>query len=366
MINNKISAGSFAAVLALSRVFTEVSSLPWEHTEYGMQRFTAVILSFLLTGAVYIPAAAAIKHCGGESPITVIAGRSKLLSGFTGVLLSVFLLTAAAETGLRSHYYASVTVLDYAPPLYFCVTAGTALLFAVHKGLEASVRTGTIAAAIFVLLLVLIICALAGEFHTERLYPAFTDRPETLWSEVIKEFSRNSEFLIFAVLCGNVSSKALRTVPLYLGGSCLTILLMTFMYNTVFGHLTSRLMFPFYTLSSISDITLLHRLNGIDVTVWIMAGILKTALFSLSFGNIVRVCFGCSKAADIASLLFGAAALALSELFTVIPALTGTAARICGSGVPLMCAALFLPAAALLCSPKSDVRTGGAGKGTAA
>ena len=64
--------------------------------------------------------------------------------------------------------------------------------------------------------------------------------------------------------------------------------------------------------------------------------------------------------------LAASAALALSELFTVIPALTGTAARICGSGVPLMCAALFLPAAALLCSPKSDVRTGSAGKGTAA
>ncbi|MBR5088197.1 MAG: GerAB/ArcD/ProY family transporter [Ruminiclostridium sp.] len=360
MINDKIGAGGFAAMLALSRIFTEATALPGETVQYGMQRFTVILLSFLLTAALYVPLAAVCGRDAERSPLETIAGGSRLLAGFTGTILSLCLLTSAAETGLRSHYYASSTVFDSAPSLYFYILTGAAVLFAVRRGMEASSRTAVITAAILAALLILIAAALSQDIHTDRLYPALADNTETLWSETVREFSLNCEYLIFAVLCGKVSGKRLYTLPAYLGASCTVLLMMTFMYNTVFGRLTSRLEFPFYTLSSISDITLLHRINGIDVTVWVMAGMLKLASLAFAFGRVVTACFtggkDNGKAAGIAALIFPAAALGLSELFTAYPELYEPVKRVRISGVSLLFVGLFIPAAAFILGMKSRKR----------
>ena len=124
--------------------------------------------------------------------------------------------------------------------------------------------------------------------------------------------------------------------------SCGAILLMTFLYNTVFGKLTTRLTFPFYTLSSISDTALLHRINGIDVIVWVMAGLIRLALFAFAFRAVVRDCFGGGRAADISAFVFCAASLIMSEIFTANPALYEPMKRICSSGIPLTAVAVIL------------------------
>ncbi len=351
-MNGRTGYGGLAAALALSRIFAEAACLPGGSAGYGMQRFTVTVLSFLVLGAAYIPLLISLRRSGGSSPVAVIAGRSKLLSGFVGVIFSVLLLFCGAETGLRSHYYAAATVFDAAPSVYFCVLTGAALLFAVHKGLEASTRTAVFVAAGLGVLMLLMFAALLPDIRLNRLYPSLADEPERLLSDTAAEFSQNCELLIFAALCGRVSGKSGRTVPLYLGASCLALLFMTFMYNTVFGRLTDLLSLPFYTLSSVSDITLLHRINGIDAMVWVMAGILRLTLAALAFREVVRECFARGRAADISALVFAAAALALSELFTAHPEYFAAPARLMSSGVPLLAAAVLLPLLSLVCGGK--------------
>ena len=352
MINNKIGIGGAAVLLALSRIFTEASPLPNESIEYGMQRFTAVALSFLAALAAYLPLLLVLERTGGRSPLEAVASRSKLLSGFIGVIFSVYLLFCAAETGLRSYYYTSGTVFDSAPATYFYIFVGAALLFAVRCGLEAVSRTGMIVSALFAALMLLIVFSLLREIRLERLYPVLAEEPERLPADTVREFSRSAEYLVFAALCGNIGGKRTKTVPVYLGVSCGAILLMTFLYNTVFGKLTTRLTFPFYTLSSISDTALLHRINGIDVIVWVMAGLIRLALFAFAFRAVVRDCFGGGRAADISAFVFCAASLIMSEIFTANPALYEPMKRICSSGIPLTAVAVILPAAVLVCTRK--------------
>ncbi len=356
-MNGKTGYGGLAAALALSRIFTEATALPGESVEYGMQRFTVTVMSFLIAGAAYIPLLIAVKRSGGSSPVSVIAGRSKLLSGFIGVLVSVMLLFCAMETGLRSHYYASSTVFDSAPSLYFYVFTGAALLFAVHKGLEASSRTAVIVSAGLVLLMLLISAALLPVIRLNRLYPSLTDDPGTLYAQTSREFSLNCELLIFMALCGRVNGRSCRTVPLYLGVSCLALMIMTFLYFTVFGRLTPLLSLPFYTLSSVSDITLLHRINGIDAMIWVMAGILRLAFAAFAFREIVRECFTRGKAADVAALVFAAVSLGSAELFTVYPELYSISSRMMSSGMPLLLTAVIIPSLALACGAGKEKGT---------
>ena len=344
---DNIKAAEFAAVLALSRVFSEAALLPGVYVEYGMQRFTAVILSFLLTALLYIPLHIAAAANGGDSPLEAVSGKNKVLSGFFGAVTSVYLLFCAAETGLRAHYYASSTAFDSAPSAYFYIFVGAALLFAVSRGIKATVRAGFLASAGFLLLLALITAALLPDIRPDRLYPSLIDRPDSLAGEVTEEFSRGSEILLSVLLCGSIRGKPGVCARTYLLLSCGIIVFMTFLYNTVFGRLLSLLDYPFYTLSSVSDITLLHRINGIDVMVWVSAAAVRLALFTFAFRRMVRTCFPTGKAADICGYLFAAAALLLSELFTVFPELYDPLKTVCSSGAPLAAMILLLTAASV-------------------
>ena len=241
-------------------------------------------------------------------------------------------------------------MFDSAPSAYFYIFTGAALLFAVYKGVEASTRMCTFTLVGFAVLLILILVTQFPAIRLNRLYPAFADDADKLIAEVMKEFSHNNEYIIFALLCGDIRKRSALSVPMYLGAAGLIILFMTFMYNTVFGRLVSRLDFPFYTLSSVSDMALLHRINGIDAMVWVMAGLLRLALFAFAFGNIVRLCFAGERIAGIASAVFAVLTLVLSGLFTAYPDMYKPVERILSTGLPLLVTAVILPAAAFICT----------------
>ncbi len=348
-MTSEIGYGGLAAAMVLSRIFTEATWLPRECTEYGMQRFTVTITSFLLIAVIMIPLFIAAGKTAGGDLISAISQRSKALGAFIGVILSVYLLFAASETALRSHYYASSTVFDSASSLYFYVFVGAALLFAVYKGLEASSRTGVIIFGGLIFLLLLMTAALLPEIKPDRLYPALIDDEESFFPQVIKELSENAEALIFIALCGRVRGRSRSALPVYIAVSCALMLFMTFLYNTVFGRLTPLLDFPFYTLSSVSDITLLHRINGIDVMVWVMASVIKAAFLTFAFRETIKGAFGSEKAAKPLSYAFALASLALSGLFTVFPGMFEPISKLCSSGIPLAAVVLLVSSAALLC-----------------
>ena len=340
-----IGTGGLAAVLALSRIFSEAALLPGEYIGYGMQRFTAVVLSFMLAAAVWLPLYLVMQRAGEVSAPDLVCGCGRAVSGFTGTILSVYLLFCAAETGFRAHCYASGTAFDSAPSAYFYIFTGAALLFAVSRGLKPTVRAGFLAFAGFLLLLALIVLSLLPDIKMDRLYPSLIDDPRRLPAEVLDEFSRSSELLLPAVLCRGQGCKPAKCAGICLLMSCGGIMLMTFLYNTVFGHLVSLLDYPFYALSSVSDITLLHRINGIDVMIWVSAAIVRLALFTFAFRETVSVCFSAEKAAPVCGYVFGAAALLISDLFTAYPEMYDSLNNVCSSGIPLTAAAVMLAAA---------------------
>lgn len=337
----------------LSRIFTEVTCMPGESIPYGMQRFTVLAASFLLTAVMYIPLAL-VSGRSGESFTDILAKRNRPLAVVIAVPFSAYLLLAASETGLRSHYYTSSTLFDAAPSFYLFIFTGAALIFAAYKGLETVSRTGLIVCGLFLLLLLLITVALMHEIKTDRLYPAFTDDRSGFMTDVMREFSHGSEALIFAALCKRVRGDARKTIPLYLLTSLAAIMFMTFLYNTVFGRYLTMLDFPFYTLSSVSDISIIHRINGADVMIWIMASVIKLALYALAFGETVMSCFGSEKAARISACIFAAASVGLSWLFTSNNEFMQLPALLRSTGAPLVLAAVIAPSLALVIRPASE------------
>ena len=84
---NKIGWGQLALVLVTSRVFSEATTISETNIQYGMQRYSVVILSFLLTAAAYIPLYILSKRFPEKGVIGAIGEKSPVTAKILGILL---------------------------------------------------------------------------------------------------------------------------------------------------------------------------------------------------------------------------------------------------------------------------------------
>ena len=337
---NKIGWGQLGIVLALSRIFAEAANFPSDDINYGMQRFTVIILSYVLLGLAIVPLYILTKR--QLSPLSASVG------GKVGsAVMIIYLVMAAVSTLTRLQFYTSSTIFDAAPPWLLILFVSLVCIYGLYKGLPAVARTGVIISAGFILLLIAVIIGVSDHIQLNRLYAAFADRPSTLVADVVTEFSKNGELVIFAILCSDVRKDAFRSLyvclPLALG----TQLLMTFLYNSVLGEYLNNTSFPFYMLAALSDISLLQRLDGIDVIIWVMSAVIKISLITLAVFSACSKSFCNERSARFAAAVSLAAAAFASLYFSVNTNDFLNFAAILESAVPLFTAGVIVPLCAM-------------------
>lgn len=344
----KTGWGQLALALVSARIFSEATALPDTDIIYGMQRYTVILLSFVLTAIAYIPLYLISRKYENESFIDIAVRKNRVVAAIFGIVFIISIIVAMSETSLRAYYYTTSTIFEASPsPLMFVIISAV-VIYALFKGAEATVRTGVLVCAALILLLILVFIALFSEIRLNNLYLAVVDRPTTFFGEVLREFSKNSELLIYAVLCGGVREKAHRSIITYLSVSCGALLLMTFMYNTILGEYMESVNFPFYTLASISDISVFQRLNGIDTVVWTSAAIIKLSLFAIAVKTITEKCFWGRKAAYICSASAVLVSSGLSLFFAGELSAFGVILMIKETSLPLIVPGTLIPLATLI------------------
>lgn len=334
-MTEKIGWGQVGLVLVLSRIFSEAANFPSDDINYGMQRFTVILLSYILLIITLIPLFIWSKKYGGIS----IYGKSRTAA----IITVIYLITAGVTTSTRLQFYASSTIFDAAPPWFIVLSLTVVCLYGIFKGVSAVLRTGIITCAGFLLLLITVLIGVSDNIELKYLYPSFADDTSSLFGQVMSEYSKNAEAVVFGALLQDIRKKPEKSLYVFLPISFITLMLMTFLYNTVLGEYLNVTNFPFYTLAALSDISVLQRLDGLDVVIWIMAAVIRTSLFILSVYLIAQSAFRNKKTARIIcfSALGIKAASALwfstnTDDFLVY-------ARFMGTGIPLLIAAFVVP-----------------------
>ena len=330
---NRIGWGQLGIVLALSRIFAEAANFPSDDINYGMQRFTVIILSYILLGIALVPVYI----------LTTRGGTVKIISKPAAIIMIIYLIMAGISTATRLQFYTSSTIFDAAPPWLIILFVSAVCLYGLFKGLPAVARSGIIISVFFLLLLGAVIIGTADDFRLNRLYPAFSDNPSSLLGDAVTEFSKNGELVIFAALCGNVREKQLRSIVVYPVVALSAQLLMTFLYNTVLGEYLNVTSFPFYMLSALSDISLLQRLDGIDVVVWVMSAVIKLSLLVLAVEAVCVQAFANRTTARITAALSLAVTAAASIGFSVNTNDFLVFAGILETALPLLAAGVIAP-----------------------
>lgn len=160
---------------------------------------------------------------------------------------------------------------------------------------------------------------------------------------------RNSDF---AVITDEIRSKPHKTVLYYLPLLLVILEFLNLLYNLILGPYMSKVEYPLYIIASLSDIVIFRRLDGIDAIVWLMCGIIKTALIIYCVGRIYSVC---SKRPDTkkAVVVYGAFIFMLCMVLGSDRTLYEHFRSVMSGGIHILLGGVAVPLTALVAGRKS-------------
>ena len=271
-----------AIAFIASRLTTEMIMIPGELIRYGSDRFIAIFIAKLSVLLLYLPLLLLTKKYEGDNFLTAALRRNRIYGIILGVLFTVTVMSVTVNSVLNLQLYITDTLLGELLLISGVSLIIGAALYGAVKGVSAVTRTAVFGTAVFTLLIALILITMSDKLDFSYIYSSFIEDGNYFFRAFVSEESCNSEILVFAVLCSNVESKPNKAVYYYLAVIFVLLELVNLIYNLVFGPYLNELEYPLYVISSLSDIVVFQRLDGIDAIVWLLCGIIKIALLFIS------------------------------------------------------------------------------------
>lgn len=274
---NRISSRQLALSFIVTRLCAEMVIVPSELIKYGADRFWSILFAKLAVLLLYLPSALLVIRYKGDNFFTAAVRRNRIYGIILGFLFTVGLSAELVDTVLNLENYITDTLLKGITLIAGIVILTAAAYFGAVKGVSAITRTSVFALSFFAALIILIFVTSSGILETVYLYPAFIEDGSYFAQSLIAEISCNGEILIFAVLCRNIREKPNRTLY-YLAVVFVLLEIINLLYNLVLGPYLDSVEYPLHIISSLSDIVIFQRLDGINAIAWLFSGIIKIAL----------------------------------------------------------------------------------------
>lgn len=349
---SRISNRQLVIAFLACRLSSDMITLPAAMIKYGTERFYAILLAKIVLLAVYLPVIFVSLKYKGDSVITTALRRNKAFGIILGVIMSVIITAVGVQTILSLQKYVTDTLLNTIMAWSGITVITAAAVYGAVKGLSAVTRSAVFAAAVFVLLIVLIALTMWDKINTGYLYPALVNDGEYFLRCSLSEISMNSEVLIFAVITDEIRSKPHRTVLYYIPVLLVLLEGINLIYNLILGPYMSEIQYPLYIISSLSDIVIFQRLDGIDAVVWLMCGVIKTALLIYCVGKIYTVCSARPRTNRFI-VLYGVFLIALCLIFGSEQTIYNRLSAFMNSGVHIILGAIIVPVAVLIAGKKA-------------
>jgi hypothetical protein len=289
---SRISSKQLAIAFIVSRLTTEMIMIPGELIRYGSERFVAILIAKLFVLLLYLPLLFLTVKYKGDNFLTAAIRRNRVYGIVLGVLFGIVLLSVTVNSILNLQLYITDTLLGELLLVSGVLLIIAASLYGAVKGASAVTRTAVFGVSIFAFLIILIFITMADKLDFAYLYPIYIDDENYLFRAVISEISCNSEMLVFAVLCRNITVKPNKAVYYSLAVIFVILEIVNLLYNLVFGPYLNELEYPLYVISSLSDVVAFQRLDGIDAIVWLLCGIVKISLLFTCAGEIYETSSG--------------------------------------------------------------------------
>lgn len=280
MEKNKISITQMMLLLFLSRVFTALTYFPGMNSPVsGTAMFFGQIIGYGVVLLLFLPLVWMLKMYPERSLAMNLQAISRKGSIPVNLIYLVFIILLAVNTLAHFQFFMTNAIFQEASVWAIIIPMMLVAVYAAYIGIEGISRSGFLLFAVFVIAFLFIILSSIPEVELTNLKPLEQDGLSQILRGAYGVVSRSVEILLLYLLLPYLQKGRLGA-----GVTGFTILslvvfeLIAFFLLTVLGDFSKSQTFPFYTLASMSGISIFQRMDALYMGIWVFVAFIRLSL----------------------------------------------------------------------------------------
>lgn len=277
----KITGSQFVAMLVITRAFLSVTyGITENHINVGLSMLS-IAVSIVVECALIIPPLAFANIYPNKDFIQVAFKKSKGLGWVLSVAYGCFFVfEASRQMGIFS-YFLKIEFLEFLPSPILIIALGCVGLYGASLGIKPLSRSSFVGAFIFVIMFLVIIFGVTGEYDIYNIqlatpYPENTFRAFT--KDVFDRIGRSDEIVALPFLLKFSQRNSAKVTYGYMGLKVFLMEIMVFYSALILGEYANTLSMPFYTLSTYAKTSVIERYDSIYMWVWTITAVIKVGI----------------------------------------------------------------------------------------
>ncbi len=276
---NKIGVLQFVVILYLSRIFSTLSYNSGITVEGGVPFFLGAVLSLVFQILLLMPAII-LYYKSSKKDVVMCAYDTNIVFGH---VVSFFyfaaLLFISFNVVVDTVFLMDNTIYTGSSSIPLTIMLIVACSYAAISGIEAISRSAFLIFVIFIFFTVILFVLLSSEVKMYNFRPILDSPFEKTIKAGFNNFARNSELIALILLLPYVKSDPKKGVIWFFILTFVTFETVIFFLITVLGDYSVNLVFPFYNLISISNLSVFEHLDPVHIGIWAFIAFIKVSMY---------------------------------------------------------------------------------------
>ncbi len=282
MEKNRIGIMQLVILLFLSRQFTSLTYFPGIGTPVsGTATLVGNVISTLFLPLMFLPFLLLSKRYPECSIVMGLSSGLGKFGRFAGWFYYFYILVLAAHTLSHFQFFMINAVFPDASVWVIVLPMLAVAVYAAYIGVEGIARSGFFIFIGFLLAFGLIVFSSIPNIELNNLKPIEKNIWQELTGGVYGTVSRSTEPILFGMLLPYVGNKTGKVVAGFTALSIGVLEITAFFILTVLGDFSYSQFFPFYSLASMSEISIFQRMDALYMGIWVLIGFIKLSLLLL-------------------------------------------------------------------------------------
>ncbi len=280
MEKNKISITQMVLLLFLSRVFTALTYSPgMNQTVSGTAMLFGQLIGYGVVLLLFAPLVCMAKRYPERSLVMNVQALSDKGSLPIHFIYFAYLILLGINTLAQFQLFMINAIFQEASVWAILLPMLAVAVYAAYTGIEGIARSGFLLFVVFLVAFLFIILSSVPEISLIRLKPLEQDGISQVLRGAYGVVSRSVELVLLYLLLPYLQKGKLGKGILSLTFLSLAAFeLIAFFLLTVLGDFSIGQTFPFYTLASMSGISIFQRMDALYMGIWVFVAFVRLSL----------------------------------------------------------------------------------------
>ena len=359
---NKTTAAQMFMIMTLSRIFVTIMYIPPTNEKfYVSDLMVQILIGFVSLIITAFPIYLLMRSNNNSGFLE----RCSNVSGFFGKLASLLLLLGilffSLRTLLRFELFVTTVIFPGADLRFFLVLMALSCLYAAVMGMSVIGRVTEMFFALVILCIVFVLASTAGRIEFTNFTPFLYGGIESPLKTGLLSMGVTIELMYPIMLKDKITGNSKACIYPWIVSNMAFLFIIMFWQAGVLGDYANTQLFPFFSLTALTTIGFLERLDAVLTAVWIVSVFVKISMFIHMGGMCLRTMF--KPLSPKKSLyVMGAGLVIMSIFIKETVTMHAILSDITGIVITFVVIAVVLPVILLSCEKCMDEKENGAEK----